>query len=258
MRYHIRDRWSRQLRSWAGFLFMSKDPAFLFYPADASEDTQFMNRLERGAYFDLVKSQRIFHGYSTEQLRKVLGKDFDSVFPALEMILKQDEAGYYVGWVRESLSKRAEFQAKQKEKIENYWNKKREKKKIPRNNHGITTVIPMVNGNENENGKINESDNVIDFTKKQKFAEFVTMTGIEHGKLVDEFGEELTAKFIDKLNTYKGANGKKYKSDYMAIRQWVVDAVTKDRTNGKQTIGQRLNGLNDTIDRIAEKAQGGR
>jgi len=125
---------------------MSKDPAFLFYPADASEDTQFMNRLERGAYFDLVKSQRLFHGYTAEQLRKVLGKDYDNVWPALELILKQDESGYFIQWVRESLTARKEFQKKQKERVEKRWN-----------NRGNTVVIPEVNENEIVNENIIES-----------------------------------------------------------------------------------------------------
>lgn len=122
---------------------MSKDPAFLFYPGDASNDTQFMNRLERGAYFDLVKSQRLFHGYSMDQLRKVLGKDFDQVWPSLELILQQDETGYFIGWVRESISNRNAFSKKQSERINKYWEKKK-------SNHGITTVIPYI-ANENEN-----------------------------------------------------------------------------------------------------------
>ena len=114
---------------------MSKDPAFLFYPAEASEDTQFMNRLERGAYFDLVKSQRLFHGYTTVLLRKVLGKDFDDVWPSLELVLKHDETGYFIQWVRDSLTARKAFNQKQKERIEKRWN-----------NHGNTAVLPVGNG----------------------------------------------------------------------------------------------------------------
>ncbi|MDD5353430.1 MAG: hypothetical protein PHS93_09740 [Candidatus Omnitrophica bacterium] len=124
---------------------MKKDPAFLFYPGDASNDTQFMNRLERGAYFDLVKSQRLFHGYSTEQLRKVLGKDYDEVWSALELILQKDDDGFFIGWVRDSINARAAYTQKQSDRINKYWD---DKKNIPRNNHGITVDIPVENENE--------------------------------------------------------------------------------------------------------------
>jgi hypothetical protein len=30
------------------------------------------------------------------------------------------------------------------------------------------------------------------------------------------------------LNNYKGANGKKYKSDYLAVLNWVVDKAKKE------------------------------
>ena len=149
---------------------MSKDPAFLFYPADASEDTQFMNRLERGAYFDLVKSQRLFHGFTTEQLRKVLGKDFDIVFPALDLILKKDDSGFYIRWVRESLDNRKEFQRKQKEKIDNYWN-----------NRGNTVVKPLESGNGIEN--VNEIKTVIEYLNSKAGKNFKITAG--HSKHIN-------------------------------------------------------------------------
>ena len=62
---------------------------------------------------------------------------------------------------------------------------------------------------------------------KDIYAEFVLMKPEEHQKLIDEYGKDLTDKFIDRLNTYKGSTGKKYKSDYLAIRSWVIEAVTK-------------------------------
>lgn len=59
------------------------------------------------------------------------------------------------------------------------------------------------------------------------YAEFVSMQETEYQKLCEEFGEAFTSKLIDKLNTYKGSSGKKYASDYMAMRSWVIDEVKK-------------------------------
>lgn len=66
-------------------------------------------------------------------------------------------------------------------------------------------------------------------SKKNIYSEFVSMTEEEHKKLVEEYGIQNTNKMIDTLNNYKGANGKKYKSDYLAIRNWVVERVGADR-----------------------------
>ncbi len=49
----------------------------------------------------------------------------------------------------------------------------------------------------------------------------------EHEKLKKEHGEDKTSKLITTLDEYKEQTGKKYKSDYLAIKKWVVDAVDK-------------------------------
>jgi hypothetical protein len=125
---------------------MAKDPAFLFYPADASNDTQFMNRLERGAYFDLVKGQRLYGGYTMVQLRKILGSDFESVWPSLELVLEFDGERYFVGWLKSSISKREDYSKKQSERIKKRWNK-----------DGNTVVLP-----KKENEIENEIENIIE------------------------------------------------------------------------------------------------
>jgi sulfur relay (sulfurtransferase) DsrC/TusE family protein len=137
---------------------MSKDPAFLFYDGDAAKDVSHMNRLERGCYFDLIQAIRKFHRITVEQARKILGKDFDECWGALELILKQEDGKYFIEWIEESVNKRTSHSEKQKKKIEEYW---RIKKSIPRNNHGNTTVLPLENENENEieNEKEREDEN---------------------------------------------------------------------------------------------------
>lgn len=58
---------------------------------------------------------------------------------------------------------------------------------------------------------------------KIKYNDFVFMTEEEYGKLVAELGESGAKECIDILNNYKGSKGKTYKSDYLAIRSWVID-----------------------------------
>ena len=51
------------------------------------------------------------------------------------------------------------------------------------------------------------------------------MTNAEYDKLVSTYGKEFADQCITILDNYKGANGKKYKSDYRAILNWVIDRV---------------------------------
>lgn len=65
--------------------------------------------------------------------------------------------------------------------------------------------------------------------KKVQWAEFVTMTNEEHQKLLDAYGPADTARLIEILDDYKGSSGKRYKSDYRAIRAWCVDRLNEEK-----------------------------
>lgn len=61
-----------------------------------------------------------------------------------------------------------------------------------------------------------------------QFAENVSMTTDEHSALVDRLGSEGRAeKAIEILDNYKGSSGKRYKSDYRAILNWVITELEK-------------------------------
>lgn len=59
---------------------------------------------------------------------------------------------------------------------------------------------------------------------KIKYDEFVQMTEVEYGKLVDKYGLSGAKKCIEKLNNYKGSTGKSYKSDYLTVLNWVASS----------------------------------
>lgn len=81
---------------------------------------------------------------------------------------------------------------------------------------------------------------------KKHFAEFVIMTNNEYEKLVVTYGKEFANQCIKVLDNYKGANGRKYKSDYRAILNWVVGAVNEqNRKNGKIDIKQQTKSLDE-------------
>ncbi|NLH52724.1 MAG: hypothetical protein GX459_07755, partial [Bacteroidales bacterium] len=64
--------------------------------------------------------------------------------------------------------------------------------------------------------------------KKKKYAEYVSLTEEEYQKLCDEHTQANADLFIQILNNYKGAKGKTYKSDYLAILNWVIEKTKAD------------------------------
>ena len=79
---------------------------------------------------------------------------------------------------------------------------------------------------------------------KVKYSDFVMLTDSEHKKLVDAHGEESAKLFIEKLDHYKGSNGKKYNSDYHAILTWVVESV-KSKPSAKGFQNQIMEAVKD-------------
>lgn len=187
-----------------------KDPAFLFYPADASDDTQFMNRLERGAYFDLLKGQKLYGGYTTVQLRKILGKDYEEVWPALELVLIKEGDFYYIGWLRESILKRQAFSAKQKEKIEKRWNNHGNTAVLPKKENGNGNVIENIIEikNENEKGGVGESEIFEDSGfKKQKKEKIDNPFITDCKEIFFEFYNSIGIRYVWQPKDNKGLGG---------------------------------------------------
>lgn len=86
--------------------------------------------------------------------------------------------------------------------------------------------------NKRKEKKVNEIKIKEIKDNKISYSEFVSMKEEEFEKLYSEFGQD-TYKLIEILNNYKGANGKKYKSDYLAIRNWVIDRFKNNSTPQK-------------------------
>lgn len=80
--------------------------------------------------------------------------------------------------------------------------------------------------------------------KKTKYADFVQMTEAEYQKLCEKYGKPFADACIETLSNYKGAKGKTYKSDYLAILNWVVDRVNEKQPGlrrATQTAGKAGN-----------------
>lgn len=99
-----------------------------------------------------------------------------------------------------------------------------------------------------------EIDNLISThsTVNVKCAEYVIMKMKEYQTLVEKHGPDLTTKCIESLNNYKGAHGKKYKSDYRAILSWVLDKVIDNEKRNSRTMSKDPKSFSAKIERMKE------
>ena len=56
---------------------------------------------------------------------------------------------------------------------------------------------------------------------KITFLEYVKLTESEESKLVSKYGQQTTDSYISRLNNYIGSKGKKYRSHYHTILNWM-------------------------------------
>jgi len=89
-----------------------------------------------------------------------------------------------------------------------------------KNKHTNHTPQNSTGGNSKNKPKNTKEKN------KKKYGECVMLTEKEYDKLKKTYGKNITDDCIEKLSAYKMAKGRKYKSDYGAIIQWVFKAVT--------------------------------
>ena len=79
---------------------------------------------------------------------------------------------------------------------------------------------------KDKDNNINNTSNTSS-EKKKKFGDFIYLTEREYQKLVELYGTDFTDACIARLDNYIGSHGKRYKSHYRTILNWVIDAELK-------------------------------
>ncbi len=75
---------------------------------------------------------------------------------------------------------------------------------------------------------------------KNKYLEYVSLSKEEYEKLMTSYGQATVQDFIERLNDYIGSKGKKYKSHYFTIKNWMRrDGVQKKEPVKKMTAEQK-------------------
>jgi len=80
----------------------------------------------------------------------------------------------------------------------------------------------------------NHKQEVKEHKKKEKHIELVFLSKDEFKKLTQDYGPEAVNSKIEDLNNYIASTGKKYKSHYHTIRNWMKRDGVQVRTQGVQ------------------------
>lgn len=97
-------------------------------------------------------------------------------------------------------------------------------------NQQLTSKQPATNQQLTTNKNVKNDKNV---KNKDKYFDCVFLTALEYQKLIEKEGEPATMKAIEILNNYKMSSGRKYKSDYHTMLNWVLERVNNGTTTTK-------------------------
>lgn len=213
-----------------------RDPAFLYYDADAARDVSHMNRLERGCYFDIIQAQRKFGAMSENLIKKVLGTDFDECWEAIKICMTYDEDMYFISWVKDSSEKRSKYSQSRANNRNSL--KKGEKQIISKSydedmKHICTSYDSHM---ENENENENEIENEIE--KEKRGVGEKTDIGFLDSEIfknmADYFGLTEIRTPVELFNLNSFLNIRKNKGDLqLFIAQFDAYVLYKEKT--KQT-----------------------
>lgn len=114
---------------------------------------------------------------------------------------------------------------------------------VSRDSHGTVTQCHAIDKDKEEDKEkdVLSKDNTRKKPTKHKHGEFqnVLLTDSEFEKLADDFGSDLRDKAITFLDAYIEEKGYKSRSHNLAIKRWVIDAVTKNNQSGKKGNGRK-------------------
>jgi hypothetical protein len=227
-----------------------EDFCFTYYDGDACRDMSHMNRLERGAYNDLVLQQRKFGRLSLEQIKKVLGKDFEECWPSVNLVLIFDETEqkYFIEWLEKSVKKmRAHAQHQSKR---GKGNAKKVTEPEPDSNQTQTEPEPTINLKEDGNGNgIEDKDFKYQYESLEKKVELLeekVTIALDELYLDQQRVKWSHINFDFELNTFRekvrGSPGEYLTRDTDGIRlafQYQLRKATSKPNGINQTTGKK-------------------
>lgn len=270
---------------------MAKDPAFLFYSKDWLTGTVEMLPAEKGVYIDLLCYQHQNGSIPNDinRLSRMVGlsvSEFELIWKNIsanfqrmddrlvnrklsEIIQERQTKGHRntISGTFASVLRKMDLTKKQYTAIRSHF-KIDDFTEIPterlseRLSEWITKCLKSIEDGDGTENPDDDHKKGVQGEKQEKvaYAENVLLTETEHAKLCEKYGPDDVDRMVEVLSSYKLSNGKRYKSDYGAILNWVAERVLEENTK-KLQYGARVNKGKyeprfDEIDRIVDIALG--
>lgn len=194
-----------------------EDFCYTHYDGDEARDVAHMNRTERGAYGDIRISQRKFGHLTLAQIKKILSKDFEECWPAIELVLKTDDEGkFYIEWLDNSIEKMRRHSKKQKANVGKRLDKPNNDLDEPKFN--LDHPLEDGDGYINEILLLIQENNEIVITESEK--QFYLMLIL---KMIEIFKKENPDYYFQKESDYSACLQIAY--HIAAMKQWTRASV---------------------------------
>jgi predicted phage replisome organizer len=180
--------------------------------------------------------------YSVEMLADVMNRDHKIIslalntFKSFEMIKIFDNFIQIINWEKhQNIEGMEKIKTQNRIRQANYRNNKENSNVIVTLHNGTDKIrLDKIRIEENKENKEKENEDINNTPKsnlkekeevKVKVKEFVCLKESELKILKEKYSAGDLEAALEKLNYYKMANGKKYKSDYGALNQWVFESL---------------------------------
>ena len=226
------------------------DFCFTFYDGDAARDMQHMDRLTRGGYIDLVLSQRKFGALSIDFVKRILGKDFEVIWPQIEIIcIKTEDDKFYIEWLEKS-EKKAKLHSKhQSDNGKKGGRKPNESQIKPKLNPNESGLKPLedgdgdVYGNSSINSSLLKPENILNL----ELPEIKIIAAIEYLSITKNVSADKEMVLV-LWNTFKEKHSEeKYQSTSKAFKHFFdslkyekIDGSKKNRVVGRDELFDKL------------------
>lgn len=193
---------------------MSKDPAFLFYPADFQIGTEDMTDAQVGKYIRLMCRQHLKGHITEEHMLKICGTYDADIF---EKFVQDDEGAYYNERLEAEILKRRRYS--ESRAINRMGKSKPEEPKKPKQPKPKVVYVPIPE------------------------CEFVHLTQEELEKVINKWGEHKAFKMVEVLDDWLGKGTKtsaeaRNKDHYGYFRK---DSWVSTRADEELKKGMKLN-----------------
>jgi hypothetical protein len=208
---------------------MSKDPAFLFYPADWTLGTIHMTLLEKGAYMELLMLQFAKGKFTLAHAKHMLGICFDEVWHEVGQKFETDGTYYWNKRLAEEQAKRSSYSESRR------LNALNPKKEVEHMHEHMPKHMGDINTNTNDVLILNMGfenfwnlyDKKVDRIKCEK--KWAKLTGKDKDRIMEHLPEYIMA-----------TPDKKFRRDpatYLNNRSWDNEIIEANGGNKKNNSG---------------------